>query len=268
MVHWAAPHKPNHEVLLALAAYEKAKPYKVHLLQGKWVEAPKPPQGLPQEQPQTVPGVDPVQNEIADLEAQVAKLRMPKIPLCSEEQVKAVSDKAMQAGMERDLVPALQAYGTTPMAGPEDVAKAGEVLRAAVWTTLSLTVTTRAPQPAPRPVPIAPTALMAHQQAFPVFQAAPQVPLQQMARTHVAHRGHASGAECAGTGLETVRQRPPSHNISRPQAQTAQWPQATNVPQARTAPASVASASAPPYGGVHSGGGPDHLHGAHNGATV
>ena len=47
MVHWAAPNKPNHEVLLALAAYEKAKPYKVDLLQGKWVEAPKPPQGQP-----------------------------------------------------------------------------------------------------------------------------------------------------------------------------------------------------------------------------
>ena len=37
MVHWAAPHKPDHEVLVALAAYEKAKPYKVDLLQGKWV---------------------------------------------------------------------------------------------------------------------------------------------------------------------------------------------------------------------------------------
>ena len=32
MVHWAAPGKPDHEVLLALAAYEKAKPYKVDLL--------------------------------------------------------------------------------------------------------------------------------------------------------------------------------------------------------------------------------------------
>ena len=47
MVHWAAPNKPDHEVLLALPAYEKAKPYKVDLLQGKWVGAPKPPQGQP-----------------------------------------------------------------------------------------------------------------------------------------------------------------------------------------------------------------------------
>ena len=145
MVHWAAPHKPDHEVLLALAAYEKAKPYKVDLLQGKWVEALKLPQGQPQEQPQTEPDVDPLQKEIADLEAQLAKLRMPKIPLCSEEQLKAVSDKVMQTGMERDLVAALQAYGATPMAGPEDAAKAGEVLCAAVWTTLYLIVTTRAP---------------------------------------------------------------------------------------------------------------------------
>ena len=145
MVHWAALGKPDHEVLLALAAYEQAKPYKVDLLQGKWVGAPKPPQGLPQDQPQNAPKVDPVQKEIADLEAQLAKLRMPKIPLCSEEQRKAVSDKAMQAGMERHLVVALQAYGATPMAGPEDAAKAGEVLRAAVWTNLYLTVTSRAP---------------------------------------------------------------------------------------------------------------------------
>ena len=47
-----------------------------------------------------MPQVDPVQKEIADVEAQLANLRMPKIPLCSEEQLKAVSDKAMQAGME------------------------------------------------------------------------------------------------------------------------------------------------------------------------
>ena len=158
MVHWSAPHKPDHEVLLALATYEKATPYKVDLLQGKWVEVPKPPQGQPQEQPQAAPEVDPVQKEIADLEAQLAELRMPKIPLCSEEQLKAVRDKAMQTGMERDLVAALQAYGATPMARPEDAAKAGEVLRAAVWTTLYLTVTTRALQPAPQPVPIAPVA--------------------------------------------------------------------------------------------------------------
>ena len=123
MVHWAAPNKPAHEVLLALAAYEKAKPYKVDLLQGKWVEAPKPPQGQPQDEPQNAPDVDPLQKEIADLEAQLAKLQMPKIPLCSEEQLKAISDKAMQAGMERDLVAALQAYGATPMAGPEDAAR-------------------------------------------------------------------------------------------------------------------------------------------------
>ena len=32
MVHWAALGKPDHEVLLALAAYEKAKPYKVDLV--------------------------------------------------------------------------------------------------------------------------------------------------------------------------------------------------------------------------------------------
>ena len=64
MVHWVAPHKPDHEVLLALAAYEKAKPYKVDLLQGKWVEAPKPPQGQPQEQPQTAPEVDPYRRKL------------------------------------------------------------------------------------------------------------------------------------------------------------------------------------------------------------
>ena len=184
MVHWAAPGKPDHEVLVALAAYEKAKPYKVDLLQGKWVEAPKPPQGQPQDQMQNAPKVDPVQKEIADLEAHRAKLRMPKIPLCLEEQLKAVSDKAMQAGMESDLVAALHAYGATPMAGPEDAAKAGEVLRAAVWTTLYLTVTTRAPQPAPQPAPVATWTAMAHQLVIPVLQAAPQVPLQQVARTH------------------------------------------------------------------------------------
>ena len=132
MVHWVAPGKPDHEVLLALAAYEKAKPYKVDLLQGKWVQAPKQPQGQPQDLTQNAPQVDSVQKEIANLEAQLANLRMPKVPLCSEEQLKAVSDKAMQAGMERDLVAALQAYGATPMAGPEEAAKAREVLRAAV----------------------------------------------------------------------------------------------------------------------------------------
>ena len=49
----------------------------------------------------------PYKKKIADLEAELAKLRMPKIPLCSEEQLKAVSDKAMHTGMERDLVAAL-----------------------------------------------------------------------------------------------------------------------------------------------------------------
>ena len=186
------------------SAYEKAKRYKVDPLQGKWVEAPKPPQGQPQDQPRNAPQVDPVQKEIVDVEAQLAKLTMPKIPLCSEEQVKAVSDKALQAGMETDFVAALQAYGATPMARPEDAAKAGEVLRAAVWTTLYLTVTTRAPRLAPQPAPMAPVATMAHQQVIPVFQAVPQVPLQQMARTHLPHRGRATGAECTGTGPETV----------------------------------------------------------------
>ena len=122
-----------------------------------------------------------MQKEIAELEAQLVKLRMPKIPLCSEEQLKAVSGKAMHAGMERDLIAALQAYGTTPMAGPEDAAKAGEVPRAAMWTTLYLTVTTRAPPQATQIVPVAPTA---PPHAVPVFQAAPQVPLQQMTHTH------------------------------------------------------------------------------------
>ena len=40
-MHWAVPHKPNREVLLALA-YEKAKWYKVDLLHAKWVDALKP----------------------------------------------------------------------------------------------------------------------------------------------------------------------------------------------------------------------------------
>ena len=102
--------------------------------------------------------MDLVQKEFADLVAQLAKLRMPKIPLCLEEQVKAVSDKALQTGMERDLAAALQAYGATPMARPEDAAKAGEVLRAVVWTNLYLTPSTRAQQPAPQPIPMAPMA--------------------------------------------------------------------------------------------------------------
>ena len=249
MVHWAAPNKLDHEVLLALAAYEKAKPYKVDLLQGKWVEAPKPPQGQPQDQPPNAPEVDPVQKEIADPEAQLAKLRMPKIPLCSEEQLKAVSDKAMQARMERDLVAALQAYGATPMAGPEDASKAGEVLRAAVWTTLYLTVTTQAPQPAPQPAPIAPIAAMAHQQAIPVFQAAHQVPLQQMARTHPGPPGACFRCGMYGhwsRDCATAAPIPQQLAIQMLQAQIAQWPQATQVPQANTAPASVASAPPPP----------------------
>ena len=146
MLHWAAPRKPNHEVLLASAAYGKAKPYKVDVLRGPWVAAPKPalqqqPQGQPQGQPQADPKVEPVKKENMDLEAQLAQLRMPKILLCSVEQLKAVSDWAMQAAMERDLLAALQAYGAAPMTGPEDAAKVGEVLRAAVRTTLYLTVT-------------------------------------------------------------------------------------------------------------------------------
>ena len=89
MVHWATPHKPDHEVLLALTAYEKAKPYKVDLPQGKWLDTPKPahqqqPQGQPPA-PQAEQNVDPVQKEIADLEAQLARIRMPKIPLYSDE---------------------------------------------------------------------------------------------------------------------------------------------------------------------------------------
>ena len=163
MVHCAAPGEPDQEVLLALAAYDKAKPYNVDLLQGKWIEAPKPPQGQPQDRPLHVPKVDPMQKEIADLEAQLAIMQMLKIPFCSEEQLKVVSDNAMQAGMERDLE-----------AGAEDAAKAGEMLRAAVWTTLYLTITTRAPQPTPQPAPLAAGTAMAHQQAIPVFQAAPQ----------------------------------------------------------------------------------------------
>ena len=109
------------------------------------------------------------------MEAQLVCLRMPKIPLCSDEQLKAVSDRAMQAGMERDLVAALQVYA--PMAGPEDAAKAGEVLRAAVWTRLYLTVTTRAP---PQAVPV----VAAPQPVVHAFEAAPQVQLQPSARTH------------------------------------------------------------------------------------
>ena len=69
---------------------------------------------------------------------------------------------------------ALEAYGAAPMAGAEDAARAGEVLRAAVWTTLYLTVTTRAPQPAPQPAPVAAGTVMAHQQTIPVFQVAPR----------------------------------------------------------------------------------------------
>ena len=243
MVHWAAPNKPDREVLLGLAVY-KAKPYKVVLLQGKWVEALKPPQGQPQDQPPKAPEVDPVQKKIANLEAQLAKLRMPKIPLCSEEHLKAASDKATQAGMERDLVVALQAYGATPMAGPEDAAKAGEVLRAVVWTTLYLAVTTRAPQAAPQPAPMAPVAAMAHQQAIPIFQTAPQVPLQQMARTHRGPSGVCFRCEMYGhwsRDCATAAPIPQELTTLMLQAQAAQRPQATHVPRAHTASASVAS---------------------------
>ena len=194
---------------------------------------------------------------------------MPKIPLCSEEQLKAVSDKTMQAGMERDLVAAMQAYGATLMAGAEDAAKLGEVLRAAVWTTLYLTVSTRAPQPAPQPAPVAAGTAMAHQQAIPIFQAAPQVPLQQVPRTHPGPPG-----ACFRCGMHghwsrdcvTAAPMPQQPTPQMLQAQAAQWPQASQMPQAHTAPASVASPPPPPY--VHTGGGPDDLHSAHDGATV
>ena len=117
MVHWAAPHKPDHKVLLALAAYEKARPYKVDLQRGRWVEAPQQqrPQGQQPAPPMELEP-DPVQKEIADLEAQLARLRTAKIPLCSDEQLRAVGDKAMQTGIERDLVAALHAYAHAPMA--------------------------------------------------------------------------------------------------------------------------------------------------------
>ena len=147
-----------------------------------------------------------MQKQIADLEAQLAKLRMSKIPLCSEEQLKAVSDRAIQAGMERDLIAALQAYGTTQLAGPEDAAKAGEVLCAAVWTTLYLTLTTRAPPQATQTVPAPPTT---PPHAVPIFQAAPKCHSNKCHARTLAHRGHGSGVECSGTGLETVPQRPP-----------------------------------------------------------
>ena len=217
-----------------------------------------------------MPEVDSVQKEIADLEAQLAKLRMPKIRLCSEEQLKAVSDKAMRAGMERDLVAALQAYGATLMAGPEDAAKAGEVLRAALWRTLYLTVTTRAPPPAPQPTPVATRTAMAHQQAIPVFQAAPRVPLHQVARTHLGPPGACFRCGMYGhwsRDCVTAAPIPQQLTTQMLQAQAAQWPQASQMTRAQTAPASVASAP-PRTGGVHTGGGPDDLHGAHDGATI
>ena len=248
MVHWAAAGKPDYEVLLALAANEKANPYKVDLLQGKWVEAPQPPQGQPQDRPQHVPGVDPVQKEIAGLEAQLAKLRMPKIPLCSEEQLKAVSAKAMQAGMEGDLVAALQANWAAPIAGAEDAAKAGEVLRAAVRTTLYLTVTTRAPQPTPQPAPVAAGTAIPHRQTIPVFQAAPQVPLQQVTRTHPGPPG--AFLRCGLYGqwsrdCVTAAPMPQQLTPQMVQVQAAQRPQAPQVPRAHTAQASVASPPPP-----------------------
>ena len=84
------------------------------------------PGAVPEYRPQHVPEVDPVQKEIADLEAQLAKQRMPKVLLCSEEQLKAVSDKAMQAGLESDLVVALQAYGAAPLSGGNRRGAGGE----------------------------------------------------------------------------------------------------------------------------------------------
>ena len=96
-----------------------------------------------------------MQKEITELEAELARLRMLKILPCSDEQLKAVTDRAMQSGLERHLVAALQTYARTPpMAGPEDAAKAGEVLRAAVWTSLNLMVTTR-PQQHAAPLAVA-----------------------------------------------------------------------------------------------------------------
>ena len=182
-----------------------------------------------------------MQKEITDLEAQLPRLRMPKIPGCSEEQLKAVSDRAMQAGMERDLIAALLDYGTTPMAGPQDAAKAGEVVRAAVWTTLYLTVTTRAPPQATQTVPKTPPT---PPHAVPVFQAAPQVALQQMRRTQPGPAGACYGCgmfghwsrDCATTA--PIQQQLTTQIL---QAPTAQWQQAMNVPQAHTAPALMAS---------------------------
>ena len=161
--------------------------------------------------------------------------------------------------MERDLIAALQAYGMTPIAGPEDAAKAREVLRAAVRTTLYLAVTTWAPPQATQTVPAAPTT---PPHAAPVFQAAPQVK-----RTHrgppgacftCGMFGHWS-KDCATAA--SMQQQLAAQMLW---AQTAEWPQAMNVPQAHTAPASVASAPPPPPhgGGVHTGGGPS-LYTAH-----
>ena len=96
---------------------------------------------------------------------------------------------------------------------------------------------------------------MAHQQAIPVFQAAPQVPLQQVARTHPKQPG-----ACFRCGMYghlsrdrvTAAPMPQQLTTQMLQAQAAQWPQASQMPQAHTAPASVASAPRPPVrGGSH-----------------
>ena len=211
--------------------------------------------------------MDPVQKEIADLEAQLAKLRMPKIPLCFEKQLKAVSDMAMQTGMERDLVAALQAYGTKPMAGPEDAAKAGEVLRAAVWTTLYLTgdhtgttagPTARARSPYGPPVggprvpnePPGTTPTNGAHAPWPtrgmlqVWNV--RAPVQRLCNS-ILHPKTAHHANAASTG----------HTVATGHAST-------------TGPhgPGISCPPPPPYRGVHTGGGPNHLHGAHDGAAI
>ena len=115
-----------------------------------------------------------------------------------------------------------------------------EVLHAAVWTTLYLTVTTRTPPQATQSAPAAPPPL-----AVAVFQAAPQVPLQQMARTHPGPPGACFRCGMFGHWSRDCATAAPMQQQLRTemlQEPTAQWPQAMNIPQAHTAPASVASA--------------------------